>query len=74
MAHTPKTFKAIHIYSKKIEDASIWIFTHLFFASAIILIFSDIFLHRISRLLKVKLKRIRVPTDDFSRQKCRTGR
>ena len=46
--------------------------THLFFASSVILIFGGILLHRFFRLLKFNLKWIRVPTIDFSRQKCRT--
>ena len=48
--------------------------THIFFASAIILILSGIFLHRLSRIIKVELKLIRVPTTEFSRQKFRNRR
>ena len=40
--------------------------THLLFASAIILIFDGIFLHRLSRILKIKLKWLRVSTADFA--------
>ena len=36
----------------------------------IILIFGGIFLHRLSRILKVKLNWIKVPTTEFSKQKC----
>ena len=43
--------------------------THLFFASSIILIFGGTFLYRISRILKVNLKWLRVQTTDFSIQK-----
>ena len=49
-------------------------FTHLFFASAIILIFGGLFLHRLSRLLKFNLNWIRVPKTDFARQKFRNRR
>ena len=48
--------------------------THLFFASAIILIFGGLFLHRLSRLLKYNPNLVRVPTTDFARKKCRTRR
>ena len=44
--------------------------TLLFFASATILIFVGIFLHRLSRLIKVNLKWIRLPKTDSARQKC----
>ena len=46
--------------------------TYLFFASAIILIFGGLFLHRFSRLLKANFNWLRVPTTDFARQICRT--
>ena len=48
--------------------------THLFFASGIILIFGGLFLHRISKIIKVKLNWLRVPTTESARQKCRTRR
>ena len=47
-------------------------FTHIFFDSKIILIFSGIFLLRLSRLLIVNLKWIKVPTVDFSKTKSET--
>ena len=48
--------------------------THILFDSAIILIFGGIFLHRLSRILKFNIKWLRVPTTEFSRQKCITRR
>ena len=48
--------------------------THIFFASAIILIFGGLFLHSLSRKLKVNLNWLRVPTTEFSKQKCITRR
>ena len=44
----------------------------LLFASAKILIFGGLFIHRISRILKFKLNWLRVPTTDFARQKLTT--
>ena len=67
MTHTPKIFQAIYIYFTKSEEASILIFTHLFFVSSIILIFVGLFLQRISRIIKVNLNWIRVPTTDFAK-------
>ena len=61
MAHTPKKFQTIHIYLIKSEEASIWIFIHLFFESAMILIFGGLLLLRISWILKFKINWIRVP-------------
>ena len=48
--------------------------THLFFASAIILIFGGLFLHILSRLIKFNTNCLRVPTTDFARQKYTTRR
>ena len=59
---------------KKVKKPPYGFHTHLFFASEIILIFGGIFLHRISRLLKLKFKRIRVPQTEFSRQIWKTRR
>ena len=64
-----KTYKRFKTKVKKPPDRFC---THLFFASSVILIFGGILLHRFFRLLKFNLKWIRVPTIDFSRQKCRT--
>ena len=47
--------------------------THLLFASAIIAISICLFLHRISRLIKVKLIWIRVTTAEFSRKASELG-
>ena len=44
-------------------------FTHLFFASEIILIFGGLFLHRIHILIRVIIDCISVPTNDFVKQK-----
>ena len=68
IAHTPKTFQSIHIYFTKTEESSRWICTHLFFVSSIILVFGGLFLHRLSRLLKVYIKWLRVPTTEFVRK------
>ena len=59
---------------KKLKKPPDGLFTNIFFASAIILIFGGLFLHRLSRLLKFNLNWIRVPKTDFERQKCRTRR
>ena len=48
--------------------------TRLFFASSTILRFCGLFLHRIYRLLKVKLGCLRVSTTDFSIKQCGTRR
>ena len=74
MSHTPKTFQAIHIYFTKLKRPPDGFFTHLFFASEIILILGGLFLHRLSRILKVNLNWISVPTTDFARQRFRTRR
>ena len=52
---------------QKLKKPQDYFFTHLLFASEIILIFGGIFLHWVSRLLKIKLSWIRVPTTDFAR-------
>ena len=73
MAHTHKTSQAMHIYFTKMKKPTDTFCTHLFFASAIILIFGGLFLHRIPRLLKVNLNLIRAPTTDFSRKNAEPG-
>ena len=65
MEHTNKKFKAIHIYSTKSEEASICIWANIFFLSSIILIFG-VFIYTHSKILKVNLKWLRVPTADFT--------
>ena len=40
-------------------------FTHIFFASETMLIFGGLFLHSISRILKVNLKWLRAPITEF---------
>ena len=74
MSHTPKKFQSIHIYFTKVKKPPDGLCIHLLFASAIILIFSGIILHSLSRILKVNIKLLRVPTTEFSRQKCITRR
>ena len=41
-------------------------FTRILYASEIILIFGGLFLHRLSRILKVNIYWIRVPTNEIS--------
>ena len=74
MTHTPKTFQDIHIYFTKVKKHPDGIFTHIFFASSIILIFSRVFLRIISRLHKVQLNLLRVLTTEFAREKFRSRR
>ena len=68
MAQTPKTFQAIHIYSTNLKKYPDGFCNHIFFASAIILIFGGLFLRRLSRLLKFKLGFLRVSTTDLTRR------
>ena len=67
--HTPKTFQGINIYFTKMKKPPDGFCTHLFFVSSIILIFGGLFLHSLSKLLKVYIKWLRVPTTDFVRKK-----
>ena len=73
-AHGTHTLKIqyIHIYFTKSEESSRWILTHIFFDSEIILIFGGLFLHRLSRILKVNLKWIRVTMTDSEIQRYTT--
>ena len=59
---------------QKLKKPPDGLFANIFFASEIILNFSGIFLHRLSRILKFKINWLRVPTTNFSKQKCRTRR
>ena len=59
---------------QKVKNPLDGFFIRLFFASAIILIFGGIFLHRISSLFKVKIKCIRVTKTYFTRQKFKTSK
>ena len=72
MAHTPKMLQCLHIYFKKLNKPPDGFCTHIFFDLAIILIFGGVSLYRLSSIIKVNLKWLRVPTTDFERQKCRT--
>ena len=74
MTHTSKTLHVIHIYSTTSEESSRWNLYSSLFALVIILISSGLFLHRLSRLLTVKLKCLRAQKTGFSRQKCKTRR
>ena len=71
MAHTPKQFQFI---LKKVKKPPDGFCTRLFFALEIIVISSGFFLHRLSRILKIKLNWLSVPKTDFARQKFRTRR
>ena len=62
MEHTPKTSQALNINFTRVKKPPYGFCTHLFLASTIILISGGLFLHMISRILKLKLKWIRVPT------------
>ena len=74
MEHTPKTFESMHIYFTKVKNTPDEFYTHLFFASEIILIFGGLFLHSLYGLLKVKLNWIRVSKTEPARKKTRTRR
>ena len=71
--HTSKTRCLIHFFQKlkKFPDGFC---TRLYFDSSIILLFCGSFLHRLYRLLKLKLKWLRVKTTEFVRQKIITKR
>ena len=69
MAYTPKTFHAINIYFNKVKNPPDEFCTHLFFDSAIILIFGGILLYKLYIVLKYNLKWFSVPKIDFARQK-----
>ena len=73
MEHTPKTFQSIQIYLTKSEESSRWILY-----SSLLLLSNNpniwwYILHRISRPLKVKIKCIRVTTNEFVRQNSEIG-
>ena len=74
MSHTTKTFQAVHVYFTKIEETSRWIFTHIFFASANILIFGGLFYIGSSGYSSSIFNWIWVLTTDFAKQKYRTRR
>ena len=60
MEQKPKKFEAKHKYLTKLKKPPYGFSTHLFFDSAIMLIFGGLFLHRISRLLVVNINWISV--------------
>ena len=63
-----KHSKPFMIILQKLKKTPDGFFSHVFFASAINLTFGGLFLHRLSRLIKVKLNWLRVPTSDFARK------
>ena len=67
-----KYSKPCRFILQKLKNPPDGFFTHLFFASAIILIFCGLFLYRLYRLLKSHPNLIRVPKTDSARKKCRT--
>ena len=69
MENTPKFFKSYTFILQKVKKPLERFFTDLIFDSAIILIFCGLFLYMFSRLLKVNINWIRVPTTNLTRQK-----
>ena len=67
-----KYSKSSTVILQKVKKKPDGFCTYPFFASEIILIFGGIFLYRLYRLPKVKIKRLRVPKTDFARNKCIT--
>ena len=74
MSHTPKHSKMYTFILQLFKKPPDGFCTHPLFASSITLIFGGLFLHRISRILKAKLDWLKMPTIEFSRQKCVTKR
>ena len=73
--HTHLKYSKTYIFIlQKVKKPLDLFCTHLFFASAIIIIFSRLCLHILSRLHKFKLNWSRVITTEFARQKFRTRR
>ena len=72
-AHTYKTPKALCVHPKNMMNPPDGFCTHLFLYLSIILIFSGLFIHMLSRIIKFKLKWLKVPTAYFT-NKCRTRR
>ena len=68
MAHTSKQFQPHMFILQKLKNPPNVFFTHLFFASAIIQIFSGLFLHRLYKLLRVNINWIRVPKPDVAKE------
>ena len=56
-----KHYKPYTVILKTAKNPSYGFCAHILYASTIILIFSGLFLHRISRLLVVNLKWLRIP-------------
>ena len=74
-SHTHLKYSKLYtLILQKVKKPPDEFFTNILFASEIILIFGGLFLHRLSRILKFKLKCLRMPKNDFSGQKFRTRR
>ena len=69
-----KHSKPCKIILQKVKKPPDGFYTCIFFASAIILIFGGLFLHRLSRLLEVDIKWIRFLPTYFVWQHCRNRR
>ena len=73
MAHTPKLFQAIHVYFKKIEEASRWIL----YSSLLCLVnYPNIWwfiFYRLSKIIRVNLNWLRVTTTYFTRKNVEPG-
>ena len=73
--HTHLKYSKPYIFIlQKLKNPPYGFCTPLFFASAIILIFGGLLLHRLSRILKFKINWLRVPITDYARKKFRTRR
>ena len=73
MAHTRKTFHAIHINLKKMKKPPDEYCTRIFFALSTILIFGVTYLHRLYRILKGDIRFIRVPKMTLKEKKSEPG-
>ena len=69
MAHTYNTLKSLLVHYTKVNNPPDGFCTNILFVSAIILIFGCIFIHRLSKIFKVKLKCLKAPTVYYAKQK-----
>ena len=69
-----KHFNPYTFILQKAKNTPYGFCNNLLFASATIIIFDGLFLDRISELLKLNLKWLRIPNYDPEIQKCRTSR
>ena len=65
-------FTAILIHSTKAKKSPDGFYTHVFFATTIILISGGLFLHHLSWIYRVKFKFMKAPIYEFSKEKCGT--